>query len=389
MLINGIAWLLSNPRKALVAIALTGGVSYWKADVLKKLIPILMALLLGGCASLNSGAIIPLDFSSAPPRAAIRGYCNGETFTTQGTVVCEQKSPSQAKIAVKVPPLEGRVVYSNGQLKGTEDFNWYPKEGFFIWKKKPLKDTFIDLDLGEIAATYGDWPVALDIMAISKVGLINTSGILYHRICNDQDIPCSSLVVNFQCAGYSKATGPSSLGKCERLSGSPQAFSVDLAHAKKGAVLYVVSRRLGVKWAIDITEADLAQGFRKFEIPQVPNGPTLIEMKLAWWDGIATQSERTTILLVGFDPKWTGLDRPHYIAGDDSIEWVRPVLGDLMETTLFEGSSVLEKRSTTDRAQKSPRPKLGQLSCSFAWNRDASDLTFQCLDSNLKEVSFL
>lgn len=346
-----------------------------------------LSLLAGGCATLRSNAVIPLDFSSQPPRAAIRGFCNDESFTTQGTVVCEEKAPREARISVKVPPLEGRVVYSNGQLKRTDDFNWYPKEGFWLWKKKPIKDTWLDLDLGEIAATFGAWPVALDIIAVSNVGIVNTRGILFHRICNDQDIPCSRLVVEYECAGYHKATGENRIGKCERLSGSPQAFAVQVGKAPRGAKLLVAARRLGVKWMLDVTDAERGSGFKKFELPPIGNGPTLVDMELVWWEGDALKSERTTVLLVGFDPEWTGMDRPHYLDKKDKVEWVKPVLADLMEVDLYEGTEIREKKFGGDKVVPGSRPdKAGRISCAFAWQRDSSDLSVQCLNDQLQEV---
>lgn len=387
-LIGGGFWAARNPWKA----GAIGGVFVYLAierpDLMKKLLSVAMLLLFGaGCATLRSGAIIPLDFSAQPPRVAIRGVCQGQPFTTQGTVVCEQKAPSLAKFSVKVPPLQGRVVYSNGQLKRTDDFNWYPKEGFFLWKKKPILDTWLDLDLGEIAAVFGEWPVVLDVTAQSKVGVINTRGIIYHRICNDADIPCSTLVLDYECAGVSKKTGPGQIGKCERLSGSPQAFAVNLAHAKPGAILYVVSRRLGVKWALDLTKAELAAGVKKLELPAVQNGPTLVDFLLSWPEGSGVSSERTTVLLVGSDPAWTGLDRPHYLPKDDHLDWTRPVFADIMETDLYQGGGVVKKNFSTDQVITVDKPNRDdQVSCAFAWQRDSGDLSLQCLNSKLEEV---
>src|SRR5690242_14743337 len=65
-----------------------------------KIILPLLAILLSGCATVRSNSIFSLDFSSQPPRASIRGVCNGGTFTSQGTVVCEQKIPSEDTLVV-------------------------------------------------------------------------------------------------------------------------------------------------------------------------------------------------------------------------------------------------------------------------------------------------
>lgn len=347
---------------------------------------ILAAPFLFACATLRSNALLPIDFTSQPPRAIVRGECSGVPVTTQGVIVCEQKTPSTATISVKVPPLEGRVVYSNGQLKRTDDFNWYPKEGFFLWKKQPIKDTWLDLDLGEIAATFGDWPVALDVMAVSSVGAVVTRGILYHRICNDQDISCSRLVVEYECAGAPLATGVGQLGKCERLAGSAQAFSISLQGARAGAKAYVLASRLGVRQALDVTADDLKAGFRKVELPPLPAGPTLVDFALDWFEGTERKHLETKVLIMGFDPSWTGLDRPHYLDRGEKIDFARPVLADLFEVDLYDGRGAVEKHFGTDKVLTLPRPRAGQIACAFAWSRDASDLTSTCLDQGLKEV---
>jgi hypothetical protein len=344
------------------------------------------ALSFFSCATLRSNPVLPIDFASQPPRAIIRGNCDGHDFTTQGVVVCEQKGESTATISVKVPPLEGRVVYSNGQLKKIDDFNWYPKEGFFIWKSKPIKDTWADLDLGEIAATFGDWPVALDIVASSDVGIIDTRGILYHRICNDKDIPCSTLVVQYDCAGEARTTGPGSIGKCQRLSGSPQAFTVSLSEAKPGAKLYIVTRRLGVKQSVPIAAADLGSGFKKIEVPAIPPGPTLIDFALDWWDGDTLKHKETRVLVVGFDPTWTGLDRPHWLDRGQGIDFAKPVFSDMAEVDLYQGRQLLEKRFGVQKVYYQLKPREGQTACAFAWQRDSADLTALCLDQNMQEV---
>lgn len=349
--------------------------------------------LITACATPRSNSIFSLSFSDQPPRAAIRGQCNGQQFTTQGTVVCEQKAPSQAVVSVKVPPLEGRVIYSNGQLKSTEDFNWYPKQGFWIWKKKPLKDTWVDLDLGEIAATYGDWPVALDIAATDPdKGVIVTRGMLYYRVCNDQDVPCSKLEVGFNCSGWTKTTGPNEIGKCERLSGSPQAFVINtkgkLYNAKSGAKLYVSAPRMGVVTSYDVSAQDIASGQKKIELPKVPSGPTLVGIRMAWWEGDKLVQVETRILIIGFSPEWTGLDQPHYMTNDQTIDWVKPVMSDLMEIDTFKGRNLVSKVFGSGKLQTVDRPEAGTRVCAFSWQRDSSDLTVQCLDETLKEVSF-
>lgn len=376
-------------------------------------------LLASGCATPRSGGILGLNFSEHPPRAAIRGTCNGVPFTTQGVAVCEQHGPSTAQVSVKIPPLEGRVVYSNGQLKKTEDFNWYPKQGFWLWKKKPIKDTWAPLELGEIAATFGDWPVALDVIGVhDKVGLIVTRGLLYHRVCNDADVACSRLVVRYECAGHAHATGAGQIGKCERLAGSPQAFRVELSgpgyKATPGAKLYVAAPRLGLPTTYTPGAADFEAQKFNIELPTVPTGPTLVGIRLAWVEGGKVQQAETRVLLAGFGPEWTGLDQPHVITRevvsyendpggywDDSgswaggqtakkstaLDWVKPVLADMIEVNTYAGRELKNKQFTSDKVLANyPIPGNGQVACAFAWQRDSSDQTYLCVNSQLQEV---
>lgn len=344
-------------------------------------------VLFSGCATTRSNSIFGLHFSDQPPRALLRVECNGRMGTYQGIEVCEQKAPSIARVAVKVSPFEGRVVYSNGQMKKTEDFNWYPKEGFFLWKKKPIKDTWLDLDLGDIASSFGDWPVALDIMAISKIGVINTRGILYHRVCNDLDIPCSSLVVKYECAGTMGATGIGLIGKCDRMAGSAQAFTVILKsdgyQVPSGAKLYFTVPRTNFSKIIDVVdEAEM-----KIELPQIETGPTLVGVRVVWYEDQIRKALETRILIVGSDPTWTGLDKPHYINKNDRIEWVMPVFADQMEVNLYgSDGTLIHKDFGADKIIKSGLPDPGQYVCAFAWQRDSSDLTTTCQNDRLQEV---
>lgn len=353
---------------------------------------VVIALLSYGCATPRSSSILGINYSDQPARVTMRWECNGQSFTTQGTGVCEQKAPTTAKVQVKIPPLEGRVIYSNGQLKQTEDFNYYPKGGFFLWKKKPIKDTWAELELGEIASTFGDWPVALDVAALhDKIGVIVTRGMLYHRVCNDQDIPCSKLVVRYECAGYEKSTGPGQIGKCERMSGSAQAlriqFKGEAYAARPGAKIYLSAPRLGIEGQVYTPDqGHFDQGEIKLELPQVLNGPTLVGIRMAWVEGGITRKAETRILVVGFSPEWTGLDQPHYVERGDSIEFVKPVLSSVMEANLYEGRELRKKAFGSDRTLELPRPRAGQIACAFAWDRDSSDQTAVCLNDLMQEV---
>lgn len=356
-----------------------------------KLILILTALLTAGCATPRNGSIVGLRFSDMPPRALVRAQCNGQNFTTQGIVVCEQKAPSTAVVSIKVPPLQGRVVYSNGQMKRTDDFNWYPETGIWFWKKQQIKDTWAPLDLGEIQATFGDWPVALDIMGLSQVGIINTRGVLYYRICDDKEVPCSHLVVKYMCQGWPKATGNNDIGKCDRMAGTPQDFVVSLREqayaATAGAKLYVSAPRSSFQKVFDISRDDLNNGAYKFQIPNIESGPTLIGFRLSYYDANRQLvSLETRVLLMGTDPEWTGLDRPHYIDRGKTLRFIKPILSDQMEVERYNNGSVTEKQFTTSGMIDFDKPTSSQVVCAFAWQRDSSDLTAVCLDSKMNEV---
>jgi hypothetical protein len=358
---------------------------------MRRLLILISLVLVTGCATPRSHGILGINYSEQPARVVMRWECNGESFTTQGTGVCEQKAPSQAKVSVKIPPLEGRVVYSNGQLKATEDFNWYPKQGFFLWKKKPIKDTWADLELGEIASSFGDWPVALDVIGVHPdVGTIVTRGLLYHRICNDVDIPCSKLEVTYECAGYVKGTRAGVIGKCERMSGSAQGFHVQLKglnyQARPGAKVYFSAPRLGIQTSYTPNEQDFAASEVILELPQVLNGPTLVGIRMAWLEDGKTKQVETRILVVGFAPEWTGLDEPHWRDAGATLEFVKPVLSDVLEANLYEGRELRKKVFSRDRITSFPKPRGTELACAFAWQRDSSDQTVLCLNSRLEEV---
>ena len=365
-----------------------------------KYIIVLIMLTMAGCASTRSGSIFGLNFSDMPPRAFIRGQCNGQTFTTQGLMVCEQNSKTTSDISVKIPPLQGRVVYSNGQFKKTDDFNWYPKEGFLFWKKKPIKDTWVPLDLGEVQSVFGDWPVALDISAVSKVGVINTRGIIYYRVCDDKTVLCSHLVVEYMCQGVEKKTGDNVIGKCDRMAGSPHDFTVSLSgptyKATEGGRLYVSAPRSGFTKVIELTAKEVEDGKITFSLPAILSGPTLVGFRLAYYEGSTIKTVETRVLLVGTSPDWTGLDQPHYLTDysvvDESgnstskIKFVQPIMGDQMEVDRYAADkSLKEKKFTTDNEINFDKPKDGQTVCAFAWQRDSSDLTAVCLNNKLEE----
>lgn len=321
----------------------------------------------------------------------MRWSCNGQSFTSQGAGVCESSKADAASVSVKIPPLEGRVIYSNGSLKSTEDFNWYPKEGFWLWKKKPIKDTWAELDLGQIATTFGDWPVALDVVGIHpNVGPIVTRGLLYQRLCNDQDVPCSKLEVAYDCGGVSFKTGPLRIGKCERMAGSAQAFRIRLEgaayKATPGAKVYLSVPRLGIQSSSTPGQSDFAAGELRLELPQVLSGPTLVGIRAAWLEGGQTKQAETRILVVGFSPEWTGIDQPHWVDRGSSVDFVKPTFADSLEVNLYDGQELKKKLFSSDKITSFPKPRGSEVACAFAWQRDSSDQTSLCLNAGLQEV---
>jgi hypothetical protein len=396
------AWVLERPKQAMAAICLANIVlRFWSHDRVKIRVPKRALGLFFTCAGvwLFFGCIpsaeirtpLELKFSEIPPRAILRSQCGEETLYSQGMVVCEQRKNSQAVISVKVPPLEGRVIYSDGKQKKTDDFNWYPKEGFWIWKKKPLKDTWIDLSLGEIRDTFGDWPVALDVVAVSRVGVLTTRGILYHRVCDDEAIPCSKLWVEYDCRGSKNSTKAGVLGLCSRMSGSPHVFRVrtDVPGeylAARGAKLYLSVPRLRLFSSREVTEQELQSGVATLELPTVLPGPTLVILAMDWMEGGKRVGKETRILLHGSVPEWTGLDQPHVLKKDEDWDFVKPVLADVMEVNLYERGELLKKRQTSDKVVTMAAPKMQQIACAFAWQRESSDLSTLCVDAKMQEV---
>jgi hypothetical protein len=160
------------------------------------------------------------------------------------------------------------------------------------------------------------------------------------------------------------------------MSGSPQAFRVQLKgaayEARPGAKLYVTAPRAGLQLTLTPSEADFAAGEIKLELPQVLNGPTLVGIRMAWLEGGKTPAGRDPVLVVGFAPEWTGLDQPHWLDRGSSIEFVKPVLSDVLEANLYEGHELKRKVWSTDKITSFSKPQGAQVACAFAWSRDSS-----------------
>lgn len=361
---------------------------------------LILVVMLASCATPRQGSIIPLRFSEQASTALMRVDCNGQKQQVRGVFVCEEKEPHKTILELKILPTPGRVIYSNGLTKKIEDFNW-GKAGFWFWKKSKITDTWVSLDLGELNTVFGDTPIAFDIAGTSDKGVIVNRGIFYHRRCNDRDIPCSYLMVKYECLGEVKNTYNNQLGYCNRMSGSPQNFEIPLRTtdmvAKAGSKLIMVSGRTGQSQVIKITQEDYDKGFVRVSYPNVVDGPDLIGFRLNYLEQGVQVFKQTYVLLVGYDPAWTGIDKPHFLidkvqdnnfngegtpnySSRENIEFSLPVLADLMEVVDDKG-----KRKVAYGGQievDMPKQKV----CAYAWHRVSGDVQKVCLDSKGKEV---
>jgi hypothetical protein len=342
---------------------------------------ILYAFLIAGCVTPRSASIFGLTFSDQAARALIDMDCNGVRDIYQGVAVCEEKSPRLADVRVKIPPTPGRVIFSDGLSKKVVDFNWR-KDGFLWWKRIQLDRPWVPLDIGELSATFGEVPVAFDVAGeLDGVGLIVTRGLVYHRICNDRDIPCSRLVVDYECSGRVKNTGDGQLGSCNRMSGSMARFRVPLKTLSYQLVAGAkIQARAGRSaWTIDhtVTDKDVQAGEFKFTYPQVFNGPDLFTVAVYQREQGVPQRYRTNILIVGYDPRWTGIDNPHWLEQKGNIEFCIPMQSELLQITDMGSAQSSSKACAS-------MPASGQV-CAFAWDRESGDLTYTCV-KNGKEV---
>lgn len=307
--------------------------------------------------------------------------CNGERHIFEGVAVCEKKSVTSPNIQVKIMPVPGRVVFSDGISKKPIDFNY--RTGGWIWKETIIDTTWVPIDIGEMNSIFGDVPIAFDVQGTTDSGVINNRGVIYTRICNDKDIPCSKLVVQYDCAGKVQATSPGHIGSCSRMSGSSQKFSIPLTPAMlKGAQIRVHSPRDGWSFEHEVSAPELLAGEVKFVYPNVLTGPDLLSLTVFNWEQGVLTEYHAYVLLVGFSPNWTGIDRPHHVQTDAStFDICLPVLADLLEISAGKNISVLTKGCQTWRADSSD-----QL-CAFAFDRESGDQTYSCL-KNGKDVRF-
>lgn len=307
--------------------------------------------------------------------------CNGIRHVSEGVAVCEEKTTKSPKIFVKIMPVPGRVVFSDGLSKVPIDFNY--RKGGWIWKETIIDTTWVPIDIGEVNSIFGDVPVVFDVQGTTDIGVINNRGIIYTRICNDKDIPCSKLVVEYDCSGKVGNTYAGQIGSCSRLSGSSQKFRIPLVTPDykliKGAQIRVNSPRDGWKFEHEVTAAEVAAGEVKFVYPVVLSGPDLFSATAFQWEQGILSEYHAYVLIVGFSPNWTGIDKPHFVKAADQVDVCTPFLGDLMEISDTKSLSVITKDC------QSWQPS-GQV-CAFAFDRESGDQTYNCL-KNGKEVRF-
>lgn len=341
----------------------------------------MIATMFMGCVTPRSNSIFSLNFSDHAPRAIMLVECNGKKSVHEGVAVCEERTPRKANIDVKIMPVPGRIVYSDGITKKVDDFN-YLTEGWWIFKKKKIDTTYVRLDLGELDSIYGDQPLAIDVQGQTHVGIINTRGIIYHRVCNDKDIPCSRLIVDFDCVGSIKNTYEGQIGHCARLSGSSQKFQIKtktpIYELKVGAKIRVRAARSGWTYHHDIDAFDAGNGLHKFLYPVVLNGPELVQFSVFQWEQGILQEYHTIVLLAGYSPQWTGIDKPHW--EPSKREFCMPFTADLLEVVSAgyigkANSGCVEVKNTAS-------------TCAYATDRESGDMTHSCL-KNGQEMNLL
>lgn len=341
--------------------------------------------------SIRSDALFGIDFSDQAPRLLIDLECNGVKTLVQGIATCEEKSAPLAKVSIKVPPLEGRLVYSNGDFKKTEDFNWYPEEGFFIWRKKPIKDTWIPINMAEMAPEAGDNPISVEVSGIDKkTGVISSRGIFYHRICDDLVTPCSKMVIAHDCRGIYQEFGEGVIGSCDKMVGSTHRIKAKLegpSYKVNGGKLYVAASRISFGKVIEVREADFLRGYVEVDVPNIPKGPLLVSLRFVWQVGLERREANGKVLLHGTVPEWTPMDAPHTFQRESKkpLSFVMPVMGDLLEVVGYSGNVPLVRYFTPDKMIQMNPLDFTKV-CAYAWQRSNLDLTYTCVDRNSNET---
>ena len=348
---------------------------------------LVLALLLTGCVSPRSNSIFALDFSDQAMTALMRVTCNQKSFVVQGVFACESRAGTtpEPMLEVKILPVPGRVVYSDGQSKMVDDFNWREK-GFWIFKKKAIDETWATLALGELRSIYGEVPIAFSVSGLKEdTGVIVNRGIFLYTYCDDLVIKCSRAIVKYECVGSFRNTYLGEIGYCSRMSGSSQAYELPTKtphyELSVNDRILIRSGRTGWSHRHDITQVDIDSGSVKFSQPAIINGPDLISFRILHRSQGVVDLLDTKILIVGHDARWTGIDRPHYFEKKNKIDWYSPVLSDFIEVHDIQSK-------TREYASKGPisiqKPMGTQ--CGYAWERETGAMSYLCINDKTKEV---
>lgn len=338
-----------------------------------------LMLFLNACVTPRAPITSFGNYDARPPTAIFRFDCAGTQYTVKGLGVCEVKFPQMPKIWVKAMPTAGTIFYSNGQLKAADDFNWYPESGFFLWKKKELKDTWVELDISELNGLFrGDNPLVIDVVGkFENVGVISNKGVIYYRVCSRPENNCSELEIKFPCANELVQTNAQfPIAKCARMAGTSQYFDIKVEGERPKA--HIASARLGIAQSFEIKPQDVLAGYYRVSIPNVPKGPTLIDLALTWWDNGQLKQKRTSVLIHGSDPAWSPLDYPHLYVKKNKATWVKPFMADFMEINT-NNTGEIEYTAKDPITHKGP-------GCAFAWSRENGDLTAKCVNQEMQEV---
>lgn len=356
--------------------------------VIWTLIIVYLLIFVFGCGSFSlsprTNSIFALQFSDQAPRALIDMNCEGRRHVFEGVAVCEQKTTTSPEVFVKILPTPGRVVFSDGISKKPIDFNF--RTGGWFWKESIIDTTWVPIDIGELNSIFGDVPVAFDVQGQTDSGIINNRGLIYTRVCNDKDVPCSKLSVEFDCSGKRSAIAAGQIGQCARLSGAAQSFSIPLSaggyNLLQGAKIRVYSPRDGWSFIHDVSAEDVVAGEVKFTYPSVLNGPDLFSLTVFQWENKALIERHAYVLVVGFSPNWTGVDRPHHSSKwSGRLEFCIPFLADLMEVQGGHDLRIIKKDCSAWDASDG-----GQI-CAFAYDRESGDQTYSCVKDG-KDVRF-
>ncbi|RYF21783.1 MAG: hypothetical protein EOO77_05370 [Oxalobacteraceae bacterium] len=344
-----------------------------------------LAITLTACSSLSLNPRTALQlgqhYGDQPPRALIDLECGARRGITAGVATCELNQSAKTSAWVKIMPVPGRVVFSDGVTKVPIDFN-YRKDNGWIWKNTIIDRTWVPLDIGELATIFGDVPVAFDVQGQSSDGVINNRGLIYTRVCDDKVTPCSRLEYDYDCGRRTQTAKAGVIGSCIRISGSSQKIRVPVATAgyklRAGSRLVIHSPADGWSLKHDLTDKDVSDGQVLVTYPSVQSGPDLLSLVVFQKDEAELHG---SLLIVGHPAEWTGIDRPHLVTNTDgTVDACIPFRANLLE--IAEGEKV--QTLTTDCIRWG-KPK--EQVCAYAFDRESGDQTYSCVKAG-RDVRF-